>query len=328
MSKEISEKIKIQLNNPAVNADNGHIPVLLDEVIEGLNIRPNGKYVDCTLGGAGHASRVIARLDGGHLYAFDQDEETRIKAIDRLNKISDSFTVFDTNFVNIKECLNNSNVEKVDGIYYDLGVSSFQFDTPERGFSYNYDSKLDMRMDTSQKLSAYNIVNEYPFEELRRIFYLYGEEKFSTQIARNIEKSRKEKPIETTFELVEIIKKSLPAKELRKKGHPAKQVFQAIRIAVNNELDVFSKSLEDALEMLNPGGRICVITFHSLEDRICKQMFKEKTEVNIPRGLPIKEKDIKLEYKLITKKPIVATEKELNENRRSHSAKLRIIEKL
>lgn len=317
-----------KINNPAVTEDNGHIPVLLNEVIEGLNINENGLYVDCTLGGGGHASRVLARLDKGHLYCFDQDEEIRNKATLRLSKISDSFTVFPTNFVNIKEYLNSIGVEKVDGIYYDLGVSSFQFDTPERGFSYNYDSKLDMRMNTSQKLTAYNIVNEYPFEELRRIFYLYGEEKFSTQIARNIEKERKIKPIETTFELVEVIKKSLPAKELRKKGHPAKQVFQALRIAVNNELDVFSKSLADALEMLKPGGRICVITFHSLEDRICKQMFKEKTEVDIPRGLPIKACDIKLDYKLITKKPIIATDEELERNRRSHSAKLRIIEKL
>ena len=270
-----------------MNQDNGHIPVLLNEVLEGLDIKADGIYVDCTLGGAGHSSRILSRLDKGHLYCFEQDESTRVKAIARLETIDkDKFTVFADNFVNIKENLQDT---LVDGILYDLGVSSFQFDTPERGFSYNYDSKLDMRMDTSKKLTAYEIVNEYSFEELRRIFFLYGEEKFSVQIARNIEKERKVKPIETTFELVEIIKKSLPAKVLRQKGHPAKQVFQALRIAVNNELEVFSKSLEQALTMLKPGGRICVITFHSLEDRICKQMFKEKTEVNIPRGLPIKD---------------------------------------
>lgn len=309
-----------------MNQDNGHIPVLLNEVLEGLDIKSDGIYVDCTLGGAGHSSRILSRLDKGHLYCFEQDESTRVKAIARLESIDkDKFTVFADNFVNIKENLQDT---LVDGILYDLGVSSFQFDTPERGFSYNYDSKLDMRMDTSKKLTAYEIVNEYSFEELRRIFFLYGEEKFSVQIARNIEKERKVKPIETTFQLVEIIKKSLPAKVLRQKGHPAKQVFQALRIAVNNELEVFSKSLEQALTMLKPGGRICVITFHSLEDRICKQMFKEKTEVYIPRGLPIKDADIKKEYIVITKKPILPLEEELNRNRRSHSAKLRIIQKL
>lgn len=311
-----------------MNQDQGHIPVLLNEVIEGLNINPNGIYVDCTMGGAGHSSRILEKLDKGHLYCFEQDESTRVIGLKRLGNVPNSenkFTCFPTNFVNFKEMLGDV---KIDGVLYDLGVSSFQFDTPERGFSYNYDSRLDMRMDTNQKLSAYEIVNEYSFEELRRIFFIYGEEKFSIQIARNIEKERKLKPIETTFELVEVIKKSLPAKVLRQKGHPAKQVFQALRIAVNNELDVFSKSLEQSLQMLNPHGRICVITFHSLEDRICKQMFKEKTEVDIPRGLPIKDSEIKREYQLVTRKPILPTEEELLVNHRSHSAKLRIIEKL
>lgn len=306
----------------------GHIPVLLNEVLEGLNIKQNGIYVDCTLGGGGHASRILKEIKEGWLYCFEQDEQTREKGQAKLTSISSSFTVFPLNFVKFKEALEEANVEKVDGVLYDLGVSSFQLDTPERGFSYKYDSKLDMRMNPNQKLSAYNIVNEYSFEELRRIFYVYGEEKFSKEIARNIEKERLKKPIETTFELTEIIKKSLPAKVLRQKGHPAKQVFQAIRIAVNNELDVFEKSLRDSLKMLNKGGRICVITFHSLEDRICKQIFKEVSEVNIPRGLPIKESEIKAEYKIITKKPIIASEDELAYNHRSHSAKLRIIEKL
>ncbi len=308
-----------------MNQDQGHIPVLLKEVIEGLNIKPDGIYVDCTMGGAGHSSRILEKLASGHLYCFEQDEDTLKKGKERLSKISNNFTIFQENFVNILECLPNV---KVDGILYDLGVSSFQFDTPERGFSYNFDSKLDMRMDTSKSLSAYNIVNEYSFEQLRRIFTIYGEEKFSTQIARNIEKERKVKPIETTFELVDIIKRSLPAKVLRQKGHPAKQVFQALRIAVNDELEVFHKSLEKAFKMLKPQGRICVISFHSLEDRICKQMFREKTEVDIPRGLPVKDCDIIKEYVLVTKKPIVAGEEELKYNHRSHSAKLRIIEKL
>lgn len=311
-----------------MNDFKGHIPVLLNEVLEGLNIKEDGIYVDCTLGGGGHASRILEKIKKGWLYCFEQDEQTKEKGESRLAGISSSFTIFPLNFVNLKEALEGENVTKVDGILYDLGVSSFQLDTPERGFSYNYNSKLDMRMSLEQKISAYDIVNNYSFNELKRIFYLYGEEKFSTQIARNIEKARQIKPIKTTFELVEIIKKSLPAKVLRQKGHPAKQVFQALRIAVNNELEVFEKSLRDALKLLNKGGRICVITFHSLEDRICKQIFKEVTETNVPRGLPIKESDIVYEYKIITKKPIISSEEELNYNHRSHSAKLRIIEKL
>lgn len=311
-----------------MNCKEGHIPVLLNEVLEGLNIKKDGIYVDCTLGGGGHASRILEKIEKGWLYCFEQDEQTKEKGQAKLTSISSSFTIFPLNFVNFKKALEEQGVYKVDGVLYDLGVSSYQLDTPERGFSYNYDSRLDMRMNTSQKISAYDIVNDYSFEELRRIFFVYGEEKFSTQIARNIEKERKVKPIETTFELVEIIKKSLPAKVLRQKGHPAKQVFQALRIAVNNELDVFEKSLRDSLKMLNKGGRICVITFHSLEDRICKQIFKDVTETDIPRGLPVKDCDIIHEYKIITKKPIVATNEELEYNHRSHSAKLRIIEKL
>lgn len=314
--------------NKNINNSQGHIPVLLNEVIDGLNIKSNGIYVDCTLGGGGHASRILEKIKEGWLYCFEQDEQTRKKGQEKLASVSSNFTIFQLNFVNIKKALEEESVNKVDGILYDLGVSSFQLDTPERGFSYNFDSHLDMRMNTSQKISAYDIVNEYSYEELKKIFYTYGEEKFSSQIAKNIVKERTIKPIETTFELVEIIKKSLPAKVLRQKGHPAKQVFQALRIAVNDELNVFEKSLRDSLNMLKQGGRICVITFHSLEDKICKQIFKEVTEPNIPRGLPVKDAEIVYQYKIITKKPIIASEKELDENHRSHSAKLRIIEKL
>lgn len=305
-----------------------HIPVMLNETIDNLNIKPDGIYVDCTMGGAGHASEILKKLTTGWLYCFEQDPFAYQKGKAKLEEISDRFTIIQSNFVNIKDELFKLNVEKVDGVLYDLGVSSFQFDTPDRGFSYNYDAKLDMRMNTNNDLTAYQIVNEYSFNELKHIFFVYGEEKYSVQIARNIEKDRNVKPIETTFELVDIIKKSLPAKELRKKGHPAKQVFQALRIAVNDELNVFEKSLYHALSMLNHGGRIAVITFHSLEDRICKQIFKEKTEIDIPRGLPIKESEIQRDFELVNKKVIVASDEELAINHRSHSAKLRVIEKL
>lgn len=306
-----------------------HIPVLLNEAIEGLNIKPNGIYVDCTMGGAGHASEILHRLSSdGHLYCFDQDVYAICKGRERLSSISDNFTIFETNFVNIKRELENNYISKVDGILYDLGVSSFQFDNGDRGFSYNYDAKLDMRMDQSQSLTAYEIVNTYSFENLRKIFYEYGEEKFSGNIAKEIVASRNKKPIETTFELVDIIKKAIPAFARRTGGHPAKKVFQALRIAVNDELNVFEKSLADALTMLNPGGRIVVITFHSLEDRICKHSFKDKVEVKTLRGLPIRETEIVREYQLVNNKVITASEKELEENNRAHSAKLRIIEKL
>lgn len=306
-----------------------HIPVLLEEAIEGLNIKPNGIYVDCTMGGAGHASEILDRLSSeGHLYCFDQDIYAICKGRERLSAISSNYTIIETNFVNIKHELENFHVDKVDGILYDLGVSSFQFDTGDRGFSYNYDARLDMRMNQEQELTAYEIVNTYSFETLRKIFYEYGEERFSGNIAKEIVLSRNKKPIETTFELVDVIKKAIPAFARRTGGHPAKKVFQALRIAVNDELNVFEKSLSDALTMLKPGGRIVVITFHSLEDRICKHTFKEKVEVKTLRGLPIKDTEITKEYKLINNKVITASEKELEENNRAHSAKLRIIEKL
>lgn len=306
-----------------------HIPVLLNEVINGLRIKKDGIYVDCTMGGAGHSSEILKRLSpNGHLYTFEQDDYALAKGTKHLKEVGDNFTVINDNFVNIKARLNELGVEKVDGILYDLGVSSFQFDIGDRGFSYNSDAKLDMRMNQNQDLSAYDIVNYYSKEELKKIFYKYGEEKFSDRIANNIVKVRETKPIETTFDLVDVIKGSLPQAILRQKGHPAKQVFQALRIAVNDELNVFEHSLLDALTMLNPGGRIAVITFHSLEDKICKYTFRDKVEVDIPRGLPIMEKDIKREYQLVNKNVIVASDDELQYNNRAHSAKLRIIEKI
>lgn len=308
---------------------NEHIPVLLDEAIAGLNINPNGIYVDCTLGGAGHASEILRRLSAqGFLYCFDQDNYSILRGKERLSSISDNFAVIEDNFLNIKKHLEILGVNKVDGILYDLGVSSFQFDIGERGFSYNFDAELDMRMDQNQGLTAYDIVNGYSISELKKIFYEYGEERFAPGIAKRIIIEREKKPIATTFELVEVIKKAIPAAARRSGGHPAKKVFQALRIAVNNELEVFERSLQDALTILNPQGRIVVISFHSLEDKICKACFKEKVDVQIPRGLPIKEKDIIREYRLVNHKVITSSEEELARNHRAHSAKLRIIEKL
>ncbi|MBO4667463.1 MAG: 16S rRNA (cytosine(1402)-N(4))-methyltransferase RsmH, partial [Bacilli bacterium] len=259
---------------------------------------------------------------------FEQDPYAREKGREKLEKISNNFTIIPQNFVNLRTALGESGIYQVDGVLYDLGVSSFQFDIPDRGFSYNYDAPLDMRMNTTSGISAYDIVNTYSFNELKNIFYRYGEEKYSANIARMIEKERAIKPITTTYELVDVIKKSLPASVLRKKGHPAKQVFQALRIAVNDELEVFEKSLTQALSLLKSNGRIAVITFHSLEDRICKNIFKEKTEIDIPRGLPIKESEILREFELVNKKVIVPDDSEIATNHRSHSAKLRVIKKL
>ena len=311
-----------------MNREYKHIPVMLDEVLDNLDIKEDGIYVDCTMGGAGHASEILKRIKTGWLYCFEQDEYARLKGKEELEKISDRFTIIPENFVNLRTELGKYSIHQVDGILYDLGVSSFQFDIPDRGFSYNYDAPLDMRMNTNNNLTAYDIINTYSFSDLKRIFYIYGEEPYSTNIARMIEKERAQKEIKTTYELVEIIKKSLPARELRKKGHPAKQVFQALRIAVNDELEVFEKSLTQALSLLKPNGRIAVITFHSLEDRICKNIFKEKTEIDIPRGLPIKESEILREFELVNKKVIVPTDLEIATNHRSHSAKLRVIKKL
>ena len=302
-----------------------HYSVLLEEAVEGLNIKEDGIYVDCTLGGAGHSLEILKKLTTGKLYAFDQDNVAIENAKEKLAEYSDKVVFIKSNFVNLKEKLAELGVHEVDGVLYDLGVSSPQLDTPERGFSYNYDTRLDMRMDTDVKISAYEVVNEYSYHDLVKIFYRYGEENFSKQIARNIEKKREQKPIETTFELVEIIKESIPAAKRRTGGHPAKRVFQAIRIAVNNELSVFEDSLEQAIDIVSVGGRISVITFHSLEDRICKQIFNSYSKSkDIPKNLPIMPEESLSKLKVITRKPIYPSDIELEENNRSRSAKLRV----
>ena len=302
-----------------------HYSVLLNEAVEGLDIKEDGIYVDCTLGGAGHSLEILKRLKNGKLYAFDQDNVALENAKEKLAEYSDKVVFIKSNFVNLKEKLAEYGVNEVDGVLYDLGVSSPQLDTPERGFSYNYDTRLDMRMDTDAKISAYEVVNEYSYHDLVKIFYRYGEENFSKQIARNIEKKRELKPIETTFELVEIIKESIPAAKRRTGGHPAKRVFQAIRIAVNNELSVFEDSLEQAIDIVSVGGRISVITFHSLEDRICKQIFNSYSKSkDIPKNLPIMPEESLSKLKVITRKPIYPSDIELEENNRSRSAKLRV----
>lgn len=306
-----------------------HVTVLLNEAVEGLNVKSDGIYVDCTLGGAGHSSLILKQLTTGHLYCFDQDENAIQAARQRLEAIGDQFTIIQSNFKNIKAELNQRGVEHVDGILFDLGVSSPQFDNAERGFSYNYDARLDMRMDQSSSLDAHEIVNHYSYEQLVEILYKYADEKFAKQIARRIEKEREIQPIDTTFQLVEIVKSAIPAYARRKGGHPAKRTFQALRIAVNDELNVFDIALKDALELLNINGRIAVITFHSLEDKICKYTFNDVSKLkDVPKGLPVIPEEMQPKFKLINKKPIIATEEELNENHRSHSAKLRVIERV
>lgn len=309
-----------------------HITVLLNKAVDGLNIKPDGTYVDCTLGGGGHSGLILSKLsENGKLYSFDQDitainfNKDKFEEENELGKIN----FIKSNFRNISEELNKRNILGVDGILYDLGVSSPQFDNADRGFSYNYDAPLDMRMDQSQSLTARDVVNDWSYEQLVRIFFRYGEEKFAKSIARRIEKVRQQTPIETTGQLVDLIKEAIPAKARRKGGHPAKKTFQAIRIAVNDELGALEESLEQALDLLNPGGRISVITFQSLEDRLVKVMFKQKTSLpELPPGLPVIPDSQKVEYKLITRKPIVPSEDEITHNNRAHSAKLRIIEKL
>lgn len=303
-----------------------HITVLKEEAVDALNIKDDGIYVDATLGGGGHSSLILSKLKKGHLYSFDQDDYAISRAKEKLDTVGNNYTIIKSNFVNLKERLNELGVYHIDGILYDLGVSSFQFDMEERGFSYRLDGPLDMRMNQNQELSAKTIVNEWPVSKLIEIFYRYGEEKFAKQIAFQIDKVRHEKEISTTFELVDIIKSALPQKVLKQKGHPAKQVFQALRIAVNDELTVFEKSLLDALDMLNSDGRAVVITFQSLEDRICKSIFKEKSTLDIPEGLPVIIKE-EAPFELISRKPILPSEEELNNNNRSHSAKMRILRK-
>lgn len=308
-----------------------HETVLLHETVDGLDIKPDGVYVDCTLGGAGHAQYLLDQLGPqGHLYAFDQDmtaiNNAKLKLADYVEK--GQVTFIHQNFRHLKQALEELGISQVDGIYYDLGVSSPQLDVAERGFSYGQEARLDMRMNQEQALSAYEVVNDWPFEDLVHILYRYGEEKFAKRIARAIEERRAERPIETTTELAEIVKTAIPAATRRTGGHPAKRSFQAIRIAVNDELGAVEDSLEQALTLLKPEGRISVITFHSLEDRLVKQLFKEVSQgPEVPRGLPVLPGQMQAPFALVNRKPIVASPEELEANNRSRSAKLRILRK-
>ena len=305
-----------------------HISVLLEESIKALNLKEDSTIVDCTLGYGGHSSYILQRIKRGALFAFDQDSEAIRHSTERLKAIGTNFTIINSNFVNLKEELAKRGVEKVDGILFDLGVSSPQLDDASRGFSYHEDARLDMRMNKDNPLSAYEVVNNYEEQDLVNIFYKYGEDKFSKNIARKIVEYRKNKKIETTLELVEIIKSAVPMKE-RLKKHPARQIFQAIRIEVNHELDVLEPSLEQALSMLKVGGRVAVITFHSLEDRIVKNIFKEKCKIDEKvKGLPNIPDEYLPDFKLVVNKAILPSEEELEKNSRSRSAKLRVIERI
>lgn len=305
-----------------------HISVLLNESIEGLNLKENGIYVDCTLGYGGHSSEILKRIKKGYLFAIDQDKDAIESSQKRLSEIGNNFTIIKSNFSNLKEELIKRDILFVDGFLFDLGVSSVQLDEKDRGFSYHYDAKLDMRMDQDSPFSAYDVVNTYSEQKLKEIFFKYGEEKFSNIIAKNIIKYRENKKIETTLELADIITNSYPMKA-RREHHPARKVFQAIRIEVNHELDILEDALNDALSMLNVGGRMCVITFHSLEDRIVKNVFKEHTDIDPKaKGLPDIPEDYLPNYKLINKNVIIPSDEELENNNRSRSAKLRIIERI
>lgn len=308
-----------------------HVTVLLHETIDYLDVKPDGVYVDATLGGAGHSEYLLSKLSPkGHLYAFDQDATAIEHAKKRLAPYIEKgmVTFVRDNFRHLKLQLEKLGVDEIDGICYDLGVSSPQLDERERGFSYKQDAPLDMRMNRHADFSAYQVVNDYDYHDLVRIFFKYGEDKFSKQIARKIEQARQIKPIETTTELAEIIKSAKPAKELKKKGHPAKQIFQAIRIEVNDELGAADESIQQAIDLLAVDGRISVITFHSLEDRLTKQLFKEASTVDVPKGLPFIPDDLKPKLELISRKPILPSAEELELNNRAHSAKLRVAKKV
>lgn len=308
-----------------------HVTVLLHETIDYLDVKPDGVYVDATLGGAGHSEYLLSKLSPkGHLYAFDQDATAIEHAKKRLAPYIEKgmVTFVQDNFRHLKLQLEKLGVDEIDGICYDLGVSSPQLDERERGFSYKQDAPLDMRMNRHADFSAYQVVNDYDYHDLVRIFFKYGEDKFSKQIARKIEQARQIKPIETTTELAEIIKSAKPAKELKKKGHPAKQIFQAIRIEVNDELGAADESIQQAIDLLAVDGRISVITFHSLEDRLTKQLFKEASTVGVPKGLPFIPDDLKPKLELISRKPILPSAEELEMNNRAHSAKLRVARKV
>lgn len=303
-----------------------HKTVLLNEAIDNLNLKEDGIYVDCTLGFGGHSGLILKRVKRGFLFAFDQDDMAINYSNGKLSDIGDNFEIIKSNFVNLKEELKKRNIEKVDGIVFDLGVSSPQLDITERGFSYHNDARLDMRMDTNSDFSAYDVVNQYSYEELYRVIRNYGEEKYASSIAKNIVKKRTEKNIETTLELVDIIRSSMPVSATQG-AHPARRTFQAIRIEVNNELEVLKIALESALGILKVGGRLSVITFHSLEDRIVKETFKKYSEVdkNLAK-LPFIPEEYLPKYKLIAN--ITPSDKELEENNRARSSRLRVIEKI
>lgn len=299
-----------------------HISVLLNETIDALNIKEDGVYVDCTLGYAGHSSAILRRLKKGKLFAFDQDDEARKFSENVLSKISNNFTIIPSNFVNLKDELIKRGITEVDGVTFDLGVSSPQLDDSSRGFSFHEDALLDMRMDKSTKLSAYDVVNTYSYEDLVRIIKNYGEEKYAKQIARKIESKRSIKPIRTTLELVDVISEAVPTK-YKKLTHPARRTFQAIRIEVNKELSILPKALNDAIDMLKEDGVIAVITFHSLEDRICKNIFKERSyEDELTKGMPGISDKYKPELKVLKK--IKPSKEEVEKNKRSRSATLRV----
>ena len=311
-----------------------HTSVLLHETIENLNPQNGGLYVDATFGGGGHAKYLLSKLENGTLIGFDQDEyaikSAQLNFASLLDPNSDpKLQLVHDNFSHLKKNLVELGYQNgIDGIYYDLGVSSPQFDQAGRGFSYRFDARLDMRMDQSQSLDAYQLVNNSSQKELADILYKFGDEKYSRQIARKIVERRQNRPIETTFELVEVIKEAIPAFARRTGGHPAKKTFQALRVAVNHELDVLRESLEEAIELLKPGGRISVITFQSDEDKIVKSIFRKYSEVEVPRGMPMIPDSMKPTLRLVNRKPIVASKEELENNNRSHSAKLRVAEKL
>lgn len=307
-----------------------HYSVMLNETIEQLNIRPDGIYVDGTLGGAGHSSEIAKRLTTGRLIGIDQDADAIAAASERLKDYKDKVTIVRSNYAQMKEVLHNLGIEKVDGILLDLGVSSFQLDTPERGFTYrSEDAPLDMRMDDTQKLTARDIVNEYSEMELFRIIRDYGEDRFAKNIAKHIVSAREQKPIETTGELNAIIKGAIPMKVQVTGGHPSKRTYQAIRIELNHELDVLRDNLDDMIELLNDGGRCCIITFHSLEDRIVKSAFKKnENPCTCPSNFPVCVCGNKSRGHVVTRKPILPSEKELEENSRSKSAKLRVFERV
>ena len=305
-----------------------HISVLLKESISSLNLKENSIIVDATLGYGGHSSDILDRIKKGYLFAFDQDSEAIRHSTDRLSKIGTNFTIIHSNFVHMKEELDKLGIHQVDGVLFDLGVSSPQLDDGERGFSYHVDAKLDMRMNREQKLSAYHVVNEYSKEKLASIFREYGEDKFANNIAKKIVEYRENKPIETTLELVDIVKTAVPMK-FRLDKHPARQIFQAIRIEVNHELDVIKPALEQALSLLKVGGRVAVITFHSLEDRIVKNTFKDYCRIDERvKGLPNIPEEYLPDFKLVVSKAIVPSEEELENNPRARSSKLRVIERI